>query len=119
MDCSPPGSSVQGISQVRILEWVAISFSRKSSQPRDWTHISCIGRQNFLTISHHKAQKKKKNKKKKTKPKYLVITYNEKEYICITESFCSTPNKHNIVNQLYLNKKYFLKKNNKGLLKEY
>ena len=34
MDCSPPGSSVQGISQARILEWIAISFSRGSSQPR-------------------------------------------------------------------------------------
>ena len=45
MDCSPPGSSVHGISQARILEWVAISFSRASSQPRDQTHISCIGRQ--------------------------------------------------------------------------
>ena len=44
MDCSPPGSSVHGISQARILEWVAISFSRGSSQPRDWTCISCIGR---------------------------------------------------------------------------
>ena len=44
MDCSPPGSSVHGISQARILEWVAISFSRGSSWPRDWTRISCIGR---------------------------------------------------------------------------
>ena len=35
MDCSPPGSSVQGILQARILEWVAISSSRVSSQPRD------------------------------------------------------------------------------------
>ena len=35
MDCSPPGSSVHGIIQARILEWVAISFSRESSQPRD------------------------------------------------------------------------------------
>ena len=35
MDCSPPGSSVHGISQARILEWVAISLSRGSSQPRD------------------------------------------------------------------------------------
>ena len=46
-DCSPPGSSVHGIVQARMLEWVAISFSRGSSQPRDWTHISyisCIGR---------------------------------------------------------------------------
>ena len=34
MDCSPPGSSVHGTSQARILEWVAISFSRGSSQPR-------------------------------------------------------------------------------------
>ena len=42
MDCSPPGSSVHGISQTRILEWVAIS--RGSSPPRDPTHVSCIGR---------------------------------------------------------------------------
>ena len=35
MDCSPPGSSVHGVSQARVLEWVAISFSRGSSQPRD------------------------------------------------------------------------------------
>ena len=46
MDCSPPGSSIHGILQSRILEWVAISSSRGSSQPRDRTHIfyiSCIG----------------------------------------------------------------------------
>ena len=42
VDCSPPGSSVHGISQARILEWVAISFSRGSSGPRDRTHISHI-----------------------------------------------------------------------------
>ena len=44
MDCSPPGASVHGISQARILEWVALSFSRGASQLRDWTCISCIGR---------------------------------------------------------------------------
>ena len=44
MDCSPPGSSVHGIFQTRVLEWVATSFSRGSSQPRDRTHISCIGK---------------------------------------------------------------------------
>ena len=44
MDYNPPGSSVHGISQARILEWVVISFLRRSSQPKDWTHISCIGR---------------------------------------------------------------------------
>ena len=42
MDCSPPGSTVHGISQARILEWVAISFSKGSSQPRDQTCISFI-----------------------------------------------------------------------------
>ena len=41
MDCSPSGSSVHGILQARILEWVAISYSRGSSWPRDWTQVSC------------------------------------------------------------------------------
>ena len=41
MDCKPPGSSVHEIFQARILEWVAISFSRGSSQPRDRTRVSC------------------------------------------------------------------------------
>ena len=47
MDCSPPGSSVCGIPQARILEWVAISFSSGSSRPRNQTcvsYISCLGR---------------------------------------------------------------------------
>ena len=42
IDCSPPGSSVHEILEVRILEWVAISSTRGSSQPRDLNHISCI-----------------------------------------------------------------------------
>ena len=42
MDCSLPGSSVHGIFQARTLEWVAISSSRGSSQPRDRTQVSCI-----------------------------------------------------------------------------
>ena len=44
IDCSPPGLSVHGISQARILEWVAISFSRGPSWPRDRICISCSGR---------------------------------------------------------------------------
>ena len=47
MDCSPPGSSVLGIILERVLKWVATSSSRRSSWPRDWTHLfcgSCIGR---------------------------------------------------------------------------
>ena len=42
MDCSPPGSSVHGTFQARILEWVTISFSGAFSQPWDQTYISCI-----------------------------------------------------------------------------
>ena len=44
MDCSLPGSSVHGISQAR-MEWVAISFSRESSQLMDWTCVSHISKQ--------------------------------------------------------------------------
>ena len=42
MDCSPPGSYVHGIFQERILEWVAISYSKRSSWSRDQIHVSCI-----------------------------------------------------------------------------
>ena len=42
VDCSLPGSSIHGIPQARIREWVAISFSRGSSQPRDQTQVSHI-----------------------------------------------------------------------------
>ena len=47
VDCSPPGSSVHGILQARILEWVAISFSRGSSQLRDRTQVSHITGRHF------------------------------------------------------------------------
>ena len=53
MDYIPPGSSVHGILQARILEWVAILFSRGSSQPRDRTHVTCVGRQ----ILYHQASR--------------------------------------------------------------
>ena len=49
MDCSPPGASVHGILQGRILEWVVIPFSRESSQPRDQIQVShAAGR--FCTV---------------------------------------------------------------------
>ena len=59
MDCSPPGSSVHWISQARILEWVAISFSRASSRPRDWlvSCVFCIGRQVLYHCASWKAPK--------------------------------------------------------------
>ena len=47
MDCSPPGFSVHGILQARVLEWVAISFSRGSSKPRDRTQVSHIAGRRF------------------------------------------------------------------------
>ena len=47
MDCSPTDSSIHGIFQARILEWVAISFSRRSSWPRDRIQVSCIAGRHF------------------------------------------------------------------------
>jgi len=48
MDCSLPGSSVHGIFQARILEWVGMPFSRGSSQTRDGTPVSCIADRFFI-----------------------------------------------------------------------
>ena len=59
MDCSLPGSSVHGILQASILEWIAMSFSRASSWPRDWTRISwvsCTADRFFTTESLGKPQ---------------------------------------------------------------
>ena len=52
MDCSLPGSSIHGIFQARVLEWVAISFSRGSSQPRDRTWVSLIVGRCFYRLNH-------------------------------------------------------------------
>ena len=49
MDCSPPGSSVHGILQARTLGWIAMPSSWGSSQPREWTQVSCIAGR-FITI---------------------------------------------------------------------
>ena len=51
MDCSLPGFSVHGIFQTRVPEWVAFSFSRGSSRPRDQTQISCIVGRHFTLLS--------------------------------------------------------------------
>ena len=50
--CEHMGYTVHGILQARILERAAIPFSRASSQPRDWTQVSCIGRQILYQLSH-------------------------------------------------------------------
>ena len=49
IDCSPADPSAHEISQARVLEWVAITFSRRSSQHRDWTHTSCTASKFFTT----------------------------------------------------------------------
>ena len=54
MDCSPPGSFLHGVLQARILEWVAVSYSRGSSRPRDQTQIAGIaGRLYHLSHQVH------------------------------------------------------------------
>ena len=49
MNCRPPGSSVYGISQARLMGWVAISSSGGSSQPREWSCVSCLAGRFFTT----------------------------------------------------------------------
>ena len=74
MDYCPPGPSVHGIFQARILEWGAIPFSRGSSQTRDQTLVSCIGRQ----ILGHRAIWKAQIKEISTP--YLSLIYRNLEY---------------------------------------
>ena len=54
MDCSPPGSSVHEIILARIVDWVAISFSRESSWLRDQNQVSCLAARLFTTVPHGK-----------------------------------------------------------------
>ena len=56
MDCSLQGSSAHGIFQARVLEWVAISFARGSSQPRDQTHVSHIAGRHFTVWATREAR---------------------------------------------------------------
>ena len=58
MNCSPPGSSVHGILQARMLEWAAMPSSGGSSRARDWTQISCIAGRFFYQLSYKGSPKK-------------------------------------------------------------
>ena len=58
MDCSLPGSSLDGILQAKILEWVAMPFSRGSSQTRDRTQVSCIAGRFFTILATREAPPK-------------------------------------------------------------
>ena len=70
MDDSPPGSSVHGISQARMLERVAISFSSRSSWRRDKTHVSCIFRRILYCWATREAQTRSCTEGKKKKKCY-------------------------------------------------
>ena len=62
MNCHTPGSSVHGILQARIQAWVATPFSRASSQPRDWTQVSCVAGRfftNWATTKYNMTQRDK------------------------------------------------------------
>ena len=62
MDYNPQGSSVHGISQARILEWVAIPLSKGSSWSRDWIRVSCIAGKFFTIWVTRETQVKDKQK---------------------------------------------------------
>jgi len=66
VDCSPPSSSVHGILQAGILEWIAISFSRGSSRPRDRTQVSHIAGRRFNLCTTREALKYKNTVSQKT-----------------------------------------------------
>ena len=85
MDCSPSGSSVHGISQARILEWVDISSSRGSSQPRDQTHISYIS----LWLLQQQQKNKDERLKEKTVLRFsmlllLLLSHFSHVQLCVT-----------------------------------
>ena len=58
MDCSLPGSSVHGIFQALVLEWIAVSFSRGSSRPGDWTRVSRIVDRHFTVWATREVNRK-------------------------------------------------------------
>ena len=76
-DCSPQGSSVRGILHKKILEWVAIAFSRESSRPRDQSWVSYIAGRFFTELpgkDTHICENTKKEKKKKGSSSYWQYT---------------------------------------------
>ena len=76
MDCSLPGYSVHGIFHARVLEWVAISFSRRSSQPWDGTQVSCIVGRHFTIWATREAPP--------PLPRSQAYLFNLLEPICFT-----------------------------------
>ena len=81
MDCSPPGSSVHVISQTRILEWVAISFSKGSSPPRDQTWVSCLPGGFFTNWAIREAH---------WNLRLVQMTGQVSTWVCVRWSFCES-----------------------------
>ena len=77
MDYSLPGSTVHGISQARILEWVAISFSMGSSWPRDWTWVTCIASRFFIVWATREFYPIRNFKQVKTQENEIAKTYRD------------------------------------------
>ena len=88
MDCSLPGSSVNGILQARILEWVAIPFSRGSSQPRDPTQVSCSAG-GFFTVWTTKQALLRMKSLQMVKPGLKLKQFNSKNAF-FTSLLCET-----------------------------
>ena len=91
MDCSLPGSSVPGIFQAKVLEWVAISFSRGSSWPRDRTQVSLIVSKMLYCLNHQGSTKNNRicdrdhlwlKKQNKTKPHKILTLLSFPEKVC-------------------------------------
>ena len=80
VDCSPPSSSVHGILQARILEWVTISFSRGSSGPRNWTQVSHIAGRRFNLCTTREALKHKNTVSQKTSYRDTELSTNIKDF---------------------------------------
>ena len=80
-DCSLPGSSVHGIFQAIVLEWIAISFSRGSSWPRDWTRVSRIVDRRFTIWAKRHRRWKTRRKKKRIFLQRAFVTVNKLKFI--------------------------------------
>ena len=94
MDCSSPGSSVLGVLQARILEWVAIPFSRGSSWPREWTKVFHIVGRFFYCLSHQGSP---------TVCPEILLFNNSGVFITLC---CACPPHHRLLNHSHMYAKY-------------
>ena len=104
MGCSPPGSSVHGFLQARILEWFAISSSRESSWPRDWTPVSRIAGGFFTILTTREVQRiigsrKGKQKSHMMKGKWLNRS-KANEFILIFPTMQAQKQTYNVINHI-------------------